>query len=80
MQSAGNLRRKRKGRVEGENERGMVGGRRVAWRRMRNYWRLIQLWRGSVACMSGALHDWNGGELLPLIVCSCHGYDALKHD
>lgn len=41
MQSAGNLRRKRRERVEGEDERGRDGGRRVAWRKMRNYWRLI---------------------------------------
>lgn len=50
MQSAGNLRRKRRERVEGEDERGRDGGRRVAWRKMRNYWRLImkkKAWKGS---------------------------------
>lgn len=40
MQSAGNLRRKREGRVEGEDERGRAGGEEVAWRKKRNYWRL----------------------------------------
>lgn len=45
MQSAGNLRRKRRERVEGEDERGRDGGRR-AWRKMRNYWRLIMKQEG----------------------------------
>ena len=64
---------------------GRAGGRRVAWRKMRNYWRLIRKKegmkrssKGTPNCeedqwhvsMSAALHDWNGGELLPLIVCS----------
>lgn len=54
MQSAGNLRRRRRERVEGEDERGEGGteggGRRVAWRKTRNYWRLImkkEAWKGS---------------------------------
>lgn len=72
MQSAGNLRHKRKGRVEGEDERG--GGPEDGLAQNEKLLSANQEERSherkGTPIVSGALHDWRGGELLPLILCS----------